>query len=96
MILMNNAACIIIIPGMGDGKSLDGMIAPLQTLDVPDALCGHPFVQGCIERGELVKRGESAPVESTLDALRRECDEQGIEYDKRWGEAKLREALQGA
>lgn len=53
---------------------------------------------GFVFAGEspAVVESTSGPKEITADELRAQLDAAGIAYDKRWGVAKLAEALKGA
>lgn len=83
--LRNTGRCAIIIPFM---DITTGLVAPGQDVaDVPSEAMSSDFVQGCIERGELlvVDTGD----EPTMDDLRAEAEALGIEVSKRWSRDTL-------
>jgi hypothetical protein len=102
--LKNTAVCAFIIPGVGEGSSLAGLIAPGESLTVDDSIVECDFVQNLVEIGHLQMTGaallekgdEEEPEGEEIDLLRAEAEDLGIAIDKRWGIAKIKEAINNA
>lgn len=99
--LKNTAVCAFIIPGVGEGSSLAGLIAPGESLTVDDSIVECDFVQNLVKIGHLQmtgaalleKDGEEEPEGEEIDLLRAEAEDLGISIDKRWGIGRLKEEI---
>ncbi|MGL5726376.1 MAG: hypothetical protein ACRCYD_00760 [Plesiomonas sp.] len=96
--IQNNANCGIIIPGMGELAEVGGLVAPGNTIDVPDTVADSEYVQYLVSIGELVEVArivdtdtpeEVPPVETSMDDLRAEAKALGIDVSNRWSRETL-------
>lgn len=90
--LLNKAVCAFIIPGVGEGSSLDGLVAPGGTITVTDSVADTDFVRNLIEIGDL-EEAESLTGDDVLGQLREKAVELGIEVNEVWKEARLRKEI---
>lgn len=99
--LKNTAVCAFIIPGVGEGSSLAGLIAPGESLTVDGSIVECDFVQNLVKIGHLQMTGaallekgdEEEPEGEEIDLLRAEAEDLGISIDKRWGIGRLKEEI---
>lgn len=105
MLLKNNAKCLITINGplVNGMRSVAYDIKPGDNpaVEVPDELCDSDFVKAMIDNGHLIamsQRAAPAAAKSSneVEALQAQCDLLKIQYDKRWGADKLKEAIDKA
>lgn len=99
-ILRNAGVCAIIVPGMDVDA---GLVVPGHNVGgVPITAMVSDFVQGCIERGELVvvedftadeydafRNPQAETVGPDMAELRAEAETLGIEVSKRWSRDTL-------
>lgn len=99
-VLRNTGVCAIIVPGMDVDA---GLVVPGHNVGgVPLASMASDFIQGCIERGELVvvedftadeydtfRNPQAETVEPDMAELRAEAEALGIEVSKRWSRDTL-------
>lgn len=101
-VLRNTGLCAIIVPFMDVDA---GLVAPGQNASgVPIEAMECDFVRGCVERGEMEvvedfsdeeyeafrnPQSEVTEDEPSMDELRVEAEELGIEPDKRWSRTTL-------
>lgn len=90
--LLNKAVCAFIIPGVGQGSSLDGLVAPGATITVDDSVADSDFVRNLIDIGDL-EEIESRAGDGDIEALREQAGRAGVKVNKTWGETRLREEI---
>ena len=55
VILKNTARCGIILPGLGELAELKGLVAPGETIEVPDEVADSEYVKNLVNIGEIVE-----------------------------------------
>ncbi|MGL4250944.1 MAG: hypothetical protein ACRCR1_10035 [Aeromonas sp.] len=85
--IQNNARCGIIIPGMGELAEVGGLVAPGNTIDVPDTVADSDYVQYLVSIGELAEVARTTEV--SMDDLRAEAKALGIDVSNRWSRETL-------
>lgn len=88
--LFNNAVCAFIIPGVGEGSSLDGLVAPGGTITVADSVADSDFVRNLIDIGDLQETEARADDgDDDINSLREQAGRAGVRVNKTWGKARL-------
>lgn len=94
-LLRNNAQCNIIIPFMGD--DMNDIVSPCNEITVTEEAIKCEFVKNLIAHGELLNLGKvDEPEEESVEDLRQQAHDLGIQFDGRWSEKRLKAEIDKA